>query len=85
MKTKIQTLATGTRLQSPGRCRHCGRLMIMVKRHDPVMGRVGPLGWWCLLCGTFVDLHNPVAITGGRPQQDFSGKSHRPSVMANRE
>jgi hypothetical protein len=73
MNTMAHALATGIRTLCPGRCRHCGRLMMIVKRqtHNG-SGRRAPLGWQCLLCDTFVMLQSVFGRSELRPVPLYS-------------
>ncbi len=56
---------TGFRGLCPGRCRHCGRLMMIAKlrnRHGKTA-----VGWQCLLCDTFVALQNMLFQSAWQP------------------
>jgi hypothetical protein len=54
MASAAQALETGLRGLCPGRCRHCGRLMMIAKLRDR-HGKTS-VGWQCLLCDTVVAL-----------------------------
>jgi hypothetical protein len=59
----------------PGRCDHCGCLMVLVRLHDD-LGNIEPLrrvGWRCLICDKIVDLHSLV----NRHEPQPSTTSHR--------